>query len=107
MNRFNALLSKPPAPVSEMLGKKEALATPIWALAATMISSACRTSGRRSSNSEGRPAGTSSGHGWLYWHRAPVMGPGFCPRERLGRLYLLSVVSLRTGNLSVGLETGC
>src|SRR5258708_4678488 len=40
MNRFNALLSSPPIPVREMLGEKEALATPIWALAATMVSSA-------------------------------------------------------------------
>src|SRR5580658_5598552 len=46
MNWCKALLSSPPSPVSDRLGKKEALATPICALAATTFSSAWRTSGR-------------------------------------------------------------
>jgi len=51
-----ALLSSPPVPVRARLGKKEAFATPIRALAAIMLASASRTSGRRrSSNSEGKP----------------------------------------------------
>jgi len=45
MKPIQCVAFSPPVPVREMLGKNEALATPICALAATMISSACRTSG--------------------------------------------------------------
>jgi len=63
MNWCKALLSKPPSPVSERFGKNEAFATPICAFAATIISSAWRTSGRRSSNSEGKADRNVLGNG--------------------------------------------
>src|SRR5580692_5900402 len=55
----NAKLSKPPDAVKVMLGKNAARATLILALAAMSWASASRTSGRRSSNSEGRPGATT------------------------------------------------
>src|SRR3981081_4919285 len=52
----------PPVPVREIWGKKAALATPISALAEIRFCSAWKMSGRRASNEEGRPAGTSGGN---------------------------------------------
>jgi hypothetical protein len=51
----------PSAALSEKLGKKSAFAAPILALAATSNCSALCTSGRRSSNADGKPAGTVGG----------------------------------------------
>ena len=50
-------------PVREMEGKNWARATPILALYAMIRYSAARTSGRLSSSSEGRPAGSTGGEG--------------------------------------------
>ena len=55
------MLAPPSAPLSVNRGKYAARATPIWALAAIRTSSAARISGRRSSNADERPAGTSGG----------------------------------------------
>jgi hypothetical protein len=51
----------PRRPVSEMVGKKRALAAPTLALAATSSCSAPSTSGRLSRSEAGRPAGTAGG----------------------------------------------
>ena len=51
----------PRRPVSEMVGKKRALAAPTLALAATRSCSAPSTSGRRSRSEVGRPAGIAGG----------------------------------------------
>ena len=53
----------PRPPVSEIDGSIAALATPIWALAAIRLSSACRMSGRRSSSDDGSPGGGTGGTG--------------------------------------------
>ena len=50
---------EPTLPLSVSAGKKAACAMPICALAAATRRSAAAMSGRRSSSSEGRPAGTS------------------------------------------------
>src|SRR5260221_9050071 len=55
----NARLSIPPDAVKDRLGKNAARATLMLALAATSWASASRTSGRRASNSEGRPGATT------------------------------------------------
>ena len=54
----SSVLAMPTLPVSEMRGKKAARAAPMLALAAISCCSAWRMSGRCSSTSEGRPAGT-------------------------------------------------
>src|SRR5215510_4157443 len=54
-------LSKPPDALSVTVGYQAATATPIWAFAEATWRSAAATSGRRSSNSDGRPAGTKGG----------------------------------------------
>ena len=53
-------LTRPRLPVSVMRGKKLARAAPMLALAAISCCSAARMSGRRSSSSDGRPAGTGA-----------------------------------------------
>ncbi len=53
------MLTVPNAPVSEIVGKYSDLATPMRALAAMSVCSARRMSGRRSSSSDGTPAGTA------------------------------------------------
>src|SRR5258708_2325920 len=55
------MLSKPARPLSWMVGKKAALATPMLAFAAAMRRSAAEMSGLRSSNSEGKPGGIRGG----------------------------------------------
>ena len=59
-----------------------ALARPIWALANHTVAAASSTPGRRSSNAEGRPAGTSrlivSSSSFAFLSIAP----GFLPRPR-------------------------
>src|SRR2546422_5996465 len=50
----NAALSEPARPVSEIAGNMAARAMPICALAAIIVCSAARMSGRRSSSIEGR-----------------------------------------------------
>src|SRR5919198_5113304 len=55
------ILCKPMAPVSENFGNKSAVAAPTCAVAAASCLSALRISGRRLSNSEGRPTSTSGG----------------------------------------------
>ncbi|CAB3975381.1 hypothetical protein BLA3211_08457 [Burkholderia aenigmatica] len=52
-------LAVPNAAVSEIFGKNAARAAPMFAFAASSDCSACITSGRRVSRSDGRPAGTS------------------------------------------------
>ena len=79
-------------------GKEAALATPICALAAIMLASASRTSGRRSSNSEGRPAGTATGTGSSVNARPRVIGPGFSPNRMLSSIFLLLDLSLEVWN---------
>ena len=54
-------LSNPAAPVRKNFGNKSALATPMLAVAAASCRSATCTSGRRRSNSEGSPTGTTGG----------------------------------------------
>ncbi|MNS73077.1 hypothetical protein D3C72_1065060 [compost metagenome] len=62
LNRFDRSAdSKPNSAVSEIRGKNAAFATPIRALAAAICRSAAAMSGRRSSSSDGRPAGTATG----------------------------------------------
>ena len=56
----SSLLAVPTLPVSVMRGKNAARAAPMLALAAISCCSAWRTSGRRSSTSDGRPAGRSA-----------------------------------------------
>src|SRR5262245_39254772 len=51
----------PPLAEREIEGKKEATATPIFAVAAANILSACRTSGRRRNRSERKPQATTQG----------------------------------------------
>src|SRR2546426_7562113 len=55
------LLERPNDPVSENLGNKSAVATPMRAVAAASCRSAARMSGRRRNRSEGSPTGTSVG----------------------------------------------
>src|SRR5438874_12121451 len=59
-------LRYPPEPVNVITGKKAALATPICAFAEASWRSASATSGLRSSNSLGRPAGISGGVGFHF-----------------------------------------
>ena len=55
--------SAPPRqPVSDTVGKRAARATPICALAATMVCSAARMSGRRSSSARGQAGGRRRRH---------------------------------------------
>ncbi|MNY50018.1 hypothetical protein D3C86_1854900 [compost metagenome] len=62
LNRFDRSAdSKPNSPVSVMRGKNAALATPMRALAAAIWRSAAAMSGRRSSSSDGNPAGIAIG----------------------------------------------
>ena len=56
----SSLLAVPTLPVRLIEGKKAARAAPMLALAARNRSSAARTSGRRSSASEGNPAGSAA-----------------------------------------------
>ena len=59
MNKFeSSLLTLPALAVSEMRGKYAARAAPMLALAAISCCSAARTSGRRCSSSDGKPAGS-------------------------------------------------
>ena len=76
-------LALPSMPVRLSFGRKSALATPIWALAATSCCSALSRSGRRSIRAEGSPAGTD---GTTVWAKSGVprgMGPGFLPSSVL------------------------
>ena len=52
-----SVLAKPKEPVSAMRGKSSALASPMFAVAAASVCSASRTSGRRSSSSDGQAGG--------------------------------------------------
>src|SRR5208282_847410 len=58
---LSRLLCQFTVPVSEKDGKNCATATPIWAVAAWSCASDWRMSGRRRSNSDGRPAGIFTG----------------------------------------------
>src|SRR5579872_691525 len=65
LNRLSSSpLRYPPEAVRLMTGKKAALATPIRALVEASSRSDALTSGRRSNNSDGRPAGISGGTGF-------------------------------------------
>jgi hypothetical protein len=57
----SSLLALPKLAVSEIRGKKAALAAPMLALAASSCCSAARRSGRRTRRSDGSPAGRSPG----------------------------------------------
>src|SRR6267142_5071569 len=74
-------LKYPAEPVSVSTGKNEALATPILALDEASWRSAWATSGRRSSNSEGSPAGIGGGCGFQFGSStAAILKPdGFSP----------------------------
>ena len=62
VNQSLALVpSNPATPVSENFGNRSAVATPIRAVEAASCRSACWTSGRRRSRSDGSPAGTLGG----------------------------------------------
>src|SRR5436309_1915804 len=103
MNLFKTLLSSPPVPVSARLGKNEALATPICALAATMFCSAWRTSGRRSSSCEGD---SRVAHIQLSLFDCRLIGLDCClrPAERLRvgiKLTLGDGVSFRLRNVAL------
>jgi len=77
-----SVLTVPNAPVSEIVGKYSDLATPMRALAAMSVCSARRMSGRRSSSSDGTPAGTA---GRISASRGKPrgMGPGLRPSSTL------------------------
>jgi len=62
VNDDNSGLTLPYNPVRLILGRKSPNATPMRALAAYSKRSEPRTSGRRSSNPDGKPAGTSGGN---------------------------------------------
>ena len=70
---FRSSLAKPALPVSVMRGKKAARAAPMLALAAFNCRSARWISGRRSSSSDGRPAGKSASR------------PCACQRQAVGQ----------------------
>jgi hypothetical protein len=74
-------LTPPKRPVRLSRGKKSALATPTFALAAIRSCSACRTSGRRSRSVDGRPGGTSGGTAMIGPSRG--IGCGFRPSRKL------------------------
>src|SRR5262252_3771553 len=78
-------LTPPYDPVRLIVGKKLARAAPTFALAETSCCSACRTSGRRSSSAEGRPAGTCGGTFCSVRLAPRAMGPGFRPRRKQRR----------------------
>lgn len=59
----SSLLCAPPNAVRRSAGNCAARATPIACVAAASCASACCTSGRRVSNSDGRPGGGSGGSG--------------------------------------------
>src|SRR6185295_13930109 len=75
-------LATPRSPVSDSLGNRSAFATPIRAVAATNCCSACTTSGRRWSNSEGRPAGTTGGITCSVSDRPRAIWLGFLPGQQ-------------------------
>jgi hypothetical protein len=77
----NSVLVTPKEPVSAMRGKRRALASPMFAVAAARSCSAARTSGRRSSRAEGSPAGTVLGSFCSSIARPRGMAPGLWPRS--------------------------
>ena len=85
--------------VIESWGKNCARATPMRALAAMSCCSACRISGRRSSNREGRPTGKSCGTGASAFGSVWVTGPGFCPSSKPQRVLLLLDLLFELRNL--------
>src|SRR5271170_4052037 len=76
-------LKYPAEPVSVNTGKNAALATPILALAEASWRSAWATSGRRSSKSDGSPAGISGGCGFQFGSStaASLKLDGFSPTK--------------------------
>ena len=66
-----------------ILGNRSACATPIRAVAAVSCCSACRMSGRRSSSSEGNPAGTAGGSVCSVSARPRGIRAGFLPSKTL------------------------
>ena len=88
----------PMVPVSEMFGKNWALTAPICALRPISCCSARRTSGRRSSRSEGRPAGGVGRESWLMGLPRGT-GPGLRPRTKL-RLFSCSPIAWTSGGMA-------
>ena len=62
----------PASAVSWMFGRRLAAATPIWALAACRLASACSTSGRCATSAEGRLTGRSCGRSGSRGRRSPA-----------------------------------
>ena len=99
----SAVLSVPKEPVIENCGKKSALATPTLALAATRFSSAWRTSGRRCSRSEGRPAGISAQE-WLIDQVQPAFDrPGISAQQNAEVVFRLLRELLIVDDAGLGL----
>ena len=73
----------------DRLGKNCARATPICALAAISVASACWISGRRSSSCEGNPVGRSCGGGARAFGIVVRDGPGILAKQKRDRILLL------------------
>ena len=88
----NSGLILPSSAVKPIVGKNSATDSPICALAERSNCSACRTSGRRSSSADGKPAGTSGGSIASSGQFRPVDRPGIAPQQNAKLIF-------RHGNL--------
>ena len=96
--------ARPPnAPVRLIAGKKLAIATPTFALAATSCCSAWRMSGRRRSRSDGSPAGTSGGRKKLVVESGAARDrPRIAPQEEGDRVLLGRDLPLEVRDVGCG-----